>query len=229
MKYLVGTFLVAALTALVSSGCASAPITKWTSPQMRIMVDPRSLSSRDYVRVRQGLVESGRFFVIDRSSGFAAAIREQNLEHGGNAERFGMAERYARLARLNGVGGIVVGNVSCGVRRKLSWLLVTWTPHWYLHCAQSLAFIDANTATVIAEIGDTDDSAEGYVSYSGEIGGDVSDWSGAVSKLVKAIPDQEERGHYAEELVRHREEIAEDSQREREDREVAAQALKGIK
>lgn len=193
-----------ALTVLVAA-CSTNPITKWTSPEMRVAIDPDSLDSANYVRIRQALVESGRFFVVDRQDGFKAVVKEQNIEHRDAPNRFGDREKYARMARLFGVGAVVVGHVECMPRHGLF-------RGDYLYCEQFLALINAVTAEVISEVKGNDDSGE---QFYGTIK-IASDWTATVAKLNSAIPRNYEKEHYDARMKMYREEIGEDSIRARE-------------
>lgn len=209
MKNVFVTFMVGYFLALLT-GCSSGPqITKWTSPAMRIAIDPDSVSSADYVRISEALVQSGKFFVVDRQNGFRAVVQEQNVQHFDAPERFGDAERYARIARLYGVGAVVIGNVQC-VSRETFW------GSSYMHCVQFLALINATTAEVIAQVKGENDDAEHYY-------GDIkiaSDWTGTVNRLNDAIPKEFEVEKWDKRMMAHRNELKEDSIRERESRGV---------
>ena len=207
MKNVLITFMVGYFLALLT-GCSSVPpMTKWTSPSMRIAIDPASVSSADYVRISEALVRSGKYFVVDRENGFQAVVREQDAEHIGAPERFGDADRYARMARLYGVGAIVVGNVQGATRHTL------WGTE-YVHCLQHLALINATTAEVISQVQGENDDAEHYY-------GDIkiaSDWTDTVEKLNAAIPKEFELDKYDARMIAHRAELREESIREREGR-----------
>lgn len=203
---------------LFFTACTSTPIrSKWTDPSFRVAIDPTSLPVKDYVRVQQALVESGKFFVVDRGQGFNAVVKEQNIEHGVNKytayqskretlgfERFADKERYARIAKLYGVGAIIIGNVQC--RNKTGF----WTH--YSRCLQNLAIVNANTGEVVAAVEGEDDSAEMY--YEDVVL--ASDWKDTVNKLNNSIPTNYSFEKYDSRMQLYREEVKEESQRERE-------------
>lgn len=205
MRLLIEVFLVS-LFLVQMMGCSGMPeITKWTSPSMRIAIDPESINSADYVRIQEALVQSGKYFVVDRKDGFNAVVREQNAEHMEDAGRFGESDRYARFARLYGVGAVVIANVQCAKKQNF------FTGR-YIHCVQSLALVNATTAEVITQVRGTNDDAEHYY-------GDIkiaSDWTDTVNKLNDAIPKNVEFEQYDKRMTLHRAEIREDSIREQE-------------
>lgn len=199
---------VIGLIAISLVRCSSQPYTKWTAPEFRIMVDPESVDAANYVNIRQALWESGRFFVVDRQKGFSAVIREQNMEHGqASFERFNDRDRYARLAHLYGVGGIVVAHVTCVPARGMF-------QSQYIHCQQFLALVNANTAEVVAEVRGEDDSAQGWIGHDMT----SSDWTDLVGKLNNAIPKNFAKDLTDPKLHKYQEVVKEESQRERESR-----------
>lgn len=191
---------------LFFNACSSAPkITKWTSPTMRIAIDPQSIDSANYVRIQEALVQSGKYFVVDRGDGFSAVVREEDMEQTGNPDRFGNEDRYARLARLYGVGAIVVANAQCSMKNS-------WLSGNYAHCIQSLALVDATTAEVIAQVrGENDDADTWY--------GDIktaSNWDSTVEKLNDAVPKTYVPSQYNERMRLYRKELREDAIRGKE-------------
>ncbi len=195
-----------AMVALFLTNCSSSQVkTKWTTPEYRIAIDSHSVSPADYVRIQEALMRSGKFFVVDRAHGFQASLREQDMEHGEDANRFGDAERYARMNKMFGVGSIVVGNVQCAVRHS-------FLTGDYTHCDQFLALVNANTAEVVAQVGGSADMRDVFY---GEVKM-ASDWSDTVETLVDAIPKNYQEEKYDERMRRYRAEVREESIRERE-------------
>lgn len=154
-------------------GCASTPRTKWTDPVGRVLIDPDSISPEHYVLIQRSLVESGKWFVVDRSKGYKAVKAEQERLHRDEGERFDDREKFARWGKLYGVGGIVVASAQC--RKEQGWLI----GNWYNHCRQFLSIIDAVTGEVIAAIENTAESAEADF---------YPPWDEAVAKLNSAYP-----------------------------------------
>lgn len=131
--FLVSMFLTAMM------GCATAR-TKHSDPTMRIAVVADETS---YFEIQTALVETGKYFVVDRAHGFQAAVEEQEFNA---TERVGDKERYARIGKMFGVGGVVVGQVSC-------------TPHGSFFaglsspsadCVEHLSLISTSTGEVVA-------------------------------------------------------------------------------
>jgi hypothetical protein len=162
-----------AIVMILLAGCSSVEKrTKWSDKTMRIMVDPKSISHEDYVRIQQSLVDSGKWIVVDRANGFNAAKSEQERLHRGEADRYEDAEKYAMWGKMYGVGGIVVPDSQC--MRITGWM----TSHEHLNCLQTLTIIDANTAEVITSISHKEDG-DLYIALS---------WDDAVDKMNSAFP-----------------------------------------
>lgn len=213
MKLSLTALYLVFLTGLICfmSGCTSLPQrSKWTDPSFRIAIDPISLASNDYVRVQRALVQSGKYFVVDRGKGFNAVVKEQDMEHGyRNAhalkfDRFNDRERYARIAKLYGVGAIVIGHSQCGKRYGF------WGA--YGVCVQNLAIVNANTGEVVAAV---EGNMDAVVNYNGDIQ-IAPAWDETVEKLNNAIPKNYAFEKYDERMELYKDELKEDSQRERE-------------
>jgi len=150
-------------------------------------------------------VDTRRFFVVDRGQGFKAVMNEQNLEHGNHLSRFGDPERYARLGKLYGVGGIVVASIQCGARHRALF-------GDSMRCVQYLALVNANTAEVVAAVQYDQSDVDHYYTEVTM----APSWDEAVDKFMDAIPKEFERELYDNNMKHYRREIAEESQREKE-------------
>lgn len=204
-KLLLVTFL--AFLALIDlCSCSSQqPRTKWTDPQMRVMIDPESIDVKNFVRIQQALVRTRRFFVVDRGKGFKAVVNEQNLEHVSEPDRFGDQEKYARMAKLYGVGGIITANIQCGMTHSYLW-------GDKMKCVQYLALVNAVTAEVVAAI---EQDAEAVSGFNTHVALGPS-WDEAVDKLMGVLPTHFEKIMYDSRMKLYRREVAEDAQRQRD-------------
>lgn len=209
MRNLIVVLLTLLLVMLSTASCSSAQVkNKWVTTEFRILLDPEGIPAMDYVRIQEALVRTGRFFVVDRGAGFRAVAKEQDMVHQGETfDRFGDPERYAQLGKLFSVGAIVVAHVDCNVHHSVF-------KGEYPRCLQHLAFVDANTAEVIASSEAINEDGEMFYGQM-KLG---SDWSDATEKLVDAIPKNFEFEKYDYRMRTKRKEIAEQSQREREKR-----------
>lgn len=201
------------LTALCMFGCSSAvKRTKYSDKTMRVLIDPSSIDSSNHVAIQQALVETGKFFVVDRSKAFAAIVHEQNRQHTSMSDRFEDREKYAQWGKMYGAGGVITAHVQCAnngtgnivtTAFHLATLATMWSEY---RCSQFLEVIDTATTEVVASI-----------KY--DIKADTTknlDWSDAVEALVDSYPEifEDVKNHRvletykavsAEEAQRHRE------------------------
>lgn len=154
-------------------GCASSPRNKWTDPVGRILIDPDSISAEHYVLIQRALVDSGKWFVVDRSKGYKAIKAEQERLHRDESDRFDDREKFSRWGKLFGVGGVIVASAQC--KKEQGWLI----GRWYNHCRQFLSLIDTNTGEVIAAVENEAESKEAEF---------YPPWDDAVAKLNSAYP-----------------------------------------
>lgn len=211
---------VVALTiaSLLVVGCAGkTPRTKWTDKTMRVMIDPDSIEAGHHVRIQNALVASGKWFVVDRASGFRAIKKEQEALHRESQDRFEDREKWAHWGKLYGVGGVVIAKAQCA--DKQTWFV----GKKYTKCLQYLAIVDANTGIVIAAVEAESDGDAGEQNIA-------PSWEDAVAKLNNAYPEnyqtpkdhqilQDYRAVSKEEAVRQKEAVA----KEQVDRAVASQ------
>lgn len=212
---LIQTFSLAFLLLLVM-GCSSTPqITKWTSPDLRVAVDPMGIDSENYIRIESALVKTKRFFVVDRGAGFKAAVREQDHTHGvsysgyedniGKFNRYGDSDRYAKFGRLFGVGSIIVASTRCDKKRD-------WWKGAYMDCSQHLALINSSTGEVVAAVsGKADDAEDFYDTWNV-----AASWDNTVAALIEQIPEDYTPSQYSDRMRLIRSSIREDSIRRRE-------------
>ena len=181
-----GLFLVMCLVS-----CASTPRTKWTDKTMRVMLDPDSIKAKHHVRIQQALVASGKWTVVDRSSGFEAIKKEQEQLYLENGDRYNDQEKWAHWGKLYGVGGIVIAKAQCV--KKQRW----FSGSKYTHCLQHLAIIDSNTGEVIAAV---------QAQSSGESGeaNIAPSWEDAVIALNDAYPENYQPDKSHKKLVNYR-------------------------
>jgi hypothetical protein len=194
------------LIIILLSGCAGAPTrTKWSDPSMRILLNPQGLDSTSYVRLQQALVKSGKWFVVDRSKAFRAVVDEQSLTRINYPSRFDDSEKFARLGKMFGAGGVVQGNLQCSNSRGF-W--GTTVP-----CVLNLVIVSTVTGEIIASA-EVQDDAE--INYFGEVVIAPS-WENAVSALNDNFPKNYKLPEWTDGMKVFKEIIKEEAQRERED------------
>lgn len=193
------------LLAAFMTNCASHPRTKWTDPSMRVMVDPDSLSAKDYVRIVNALQASGKWFVVDRRDGLRAIFKEQKMIYKNRPEQFADGEKYSHWGKLYGVGGVVIGNAQC----------VTHPGFWSqsTNCIQNLAIVSANSGQVIATAEGENGDAE--MNYDGDVK-IASDWTDTVDKLNNNFPKNFNPEQYSKEMLLFRQETKEQAIRMKE-------------
>lgn len=202
MRYVI-LFLV-----LVFAGCSSEQKrTRFTDKNMRVMIDPDSISIESYVRIQKALVETGAFAVIDRSKGMNAIKKEQERLHRNEVDRFADREKWAQWGRLYGVGAIVVAHDQCYNKQSF------WNPqHVVRQCDQFLSLMDANTGEVIVAVegkGEAPAVVEGGVPM-------VPSWDEITNKLVDAYPKNFEFKPYTKSIVEYQDLSEEAAKRQRE-------------
>lgn len=183
------------LIPLVLSACAGIPNrSRSTDPVMRVAIDADSIPRGSYTRLLHSLMESGKFVVVDRSSGFKAIAKEQEIQHA--TSRFGTNEKYALWGQMYGVGGIFIGTQQCEVK----YAMFTHDP--YTKCYQNLDLLDATTGEVMAVAESTAEGTQ-YVAPS---------WEDAVDSLLAHYPkkfmdkhDLHRTINYDDALVEYRE------------------------
>lgn len=185
----------------ILSGCASERVrTKWTDPAARVMVDPASIMEEDYVSINTALVQSGKWFVVDRASGLRAIKREQEALHRNEADRFDDKEKYAMWGKLYGVGAVVVGSDKCHGVQGFS--------RHYTVCNQYLSIIDANSGQVITAV-----KKEGVKSETDN----KPEWDETVEALNDAFPRHWEPAKFDDEMNKYRAVAAEHAVRQKEE------------
>lgn len=193
---------------LVFVGCSSEQKrTRFTDKNMRVMIDPDSISIENYVRIQKALVETGAFAVIDRSKGMNAIKKEQERLHRNEVDRFADREKWAQWGRLYGVGAIVVAHDQCYNKQSF------WNPqHVVRQCDQFLSLMDANTGEVIVAVegnGEAPAVVEGGVPM-------VPSWDEITNKLVEAYPKTFEFKPYTKSIVEYQDLSEEAAKRQRE-------------
>lgn len=188
-------------------GCSSHPRTKWTDPNMRILVDGDGLESSDYVRIVNALQASGKWFVVDRRDGLRAIFKEQKMIHRDRPDQFKDEEKYAIYGRLYGVGGVVIGRSQCNYHPGF------WSN--YTHCIQNLAIISTISGQVIATAEGENDDAE--MNWNGDIR-IASDWADTVDELNHNFPKEYEQLKYDDNMRLFRQEAKEEAVRQKVER-----------
>lgn len=193
---------VSLLTLLALSACASNEArTKWTDKAMRIMVDPASIDAQNHVMIEQALVSSGKWFVVNRSSGYEAIKTEQERLHRDENDRFDDHEKYALWGKMYGVGGVVTAAVQC--RKTVEFLI----GRHFLECRQFISIVDANTGEILASVQNVN---------NGEHPDMYPTWDKTVDTLNEAFPKDFTPSKISKGLTQYREVAAEEAQRQRE-------------
>lgn len=195
MKNVILIFLALALSA-----CAT-PRTKWTDKTMRVMIDPDSIEAEHHVLIQRALVESGKFFVVDRAKGFKAIKTEQERLHRDEQDRYADRQKWAHWGKLYGVGGIVVASAQCKKEQGMIF------GGWYRVCRQFLSIMDSNTGEVITAIEHRAESDE--VDF-------YPQWDDAVAKMNAAYPANFKPSQPSKQIEFYEELSAEEAQRQKE-------------
>ena len=204
MKLVIYGFILSSLF----FGCTSEiKRTKFTDKNMRIMIDPDSISIESYVRIQKAHVERGAFAVIDRASGMAAVKKEQERLHRSESDRFSDREKWSHWGRLFGVGAIVVAHDQCYNKGSF------WNPQYVVRaCEQFLTLIDANTGEVIVAVegkGEAPAVVEGGVPM-------VPSWDEITNKLVDSYPKNFKFEPFTKSVVEYQDLSEEAAKRQRE-------------
>lgn len=195
-------------------GCStSLTRSQWSDKNMRIMIDPDSLSVSDYVAVQTAIVKENKFMVIDRNQGFRAVKYEQERLHKNEVDRFSDKEKWAHWGKMYGVGAIVTGHIQCAKVRPLLSLSPTGLVN---KCKQFLSLIDANTAEVIVAVDGLEELSVTGNNWGGESFSEVISWDKIVSAFVDAYPRDFKAQRYSDGLLKYQELSKEEAQRMRE-------------
>lgn len=191
--------LLFTLVALVGVGCSSTR-TKWSDPQMRVMIDPVGIEPEQYARIQHGLVLTEKFMVVDRGQGIRAIKKEQESLHRDEADRYEDKEKWAHWGKLYGVGAVIVANVQCRTEKNF----------WHQdrverRCLQSLRMYHANTGEVMVSV-----EGENSAPLAYDMTFIVPDWEDTAEKLANKYPSDWETRYYNDN-VRLYQEISKES------------------
>ncbi len=170
--------LLSLLGLLVLTACSSTKVIRRSSndPMLRVILDP-TIPVNHYVQIRRALVESGKFEVIDRRDGFAAALREQDTQfRSGYQDRFSDQEKWAHIGQMYGARGIITAHAQCYQKKHAFW------GDLRRYCKQDLTFIDGVTGKV--EFAVTGENNEVWTAEW-----TVPDWNEVVEKAVATYPE----------------------------------------
>lgn len=170
------SFIIGIAVAMVLSGCSSTKVlrTQENDAMLRVILDP-TIEEAHYVQIRRALVESGRFEVIDRRDGFAAALKEQDLQfRSGYQDRFSDREKWAHIGRMYGARGVITASAQCYQNKN-------WLGEYRKYCKQILTFIDGYTGKV-------EFSVQGENSEPWVVGYTVPNWDDVVKRAVAEYP-----------------------------------------
>jgi len=168
--------MMLALIALIAlSSCATKVLrTPENDAMQRILIDP-AIPVEHYTEIKAALVESGKFEIVDRTDGFEAMVREQELEfRSKHSNRFSEREKYMHIGRAYGARGIVTARASCFQRTNF-WGKFVKT------CKQTLFFVDGYTGKV--EFAVRGENSEEWV-----VGYTVPDWNDVVERAIGEYP-----------------------------------------
>lgn len=167
--------------------------TRDSDKSLKVALIKAGISDTEHSSIQQALVESGKFYVVDRNVAFNAVTNEQNLEHRTGSDRFEDNQKYAQWGKMYGVGAVITAHSDCGGAESSKNLI-------YLagHLA-TLGLFDKTLCTEFLELVDTN-TAEVLVSVRYEAGkrnGEALDWSDIVDQLVDRYPK------YFEQVKKH--------------------------
>lgn len=193
-------FILLSLLLALVTGCSTPRIrTKFTDPNHRVMIDPSGINEDVYVRLQTSLVESNKFFVVDRGKGFRAIRGEQDMIHRRDHDRFEDEEKYAMYGKLYSVGAVITAHEVCKWEQGLfSYTLV---------CHQNMAAIDTITGLVI--------NAASNVAR-GESASEAPTWDDTVDKFNASFPKTWESEKYDKKMLHFRKVAAENALRAKE-------------
>lgn len=196
------------LSVVLLSGCATkVKRMKSTDPGLRVLIDP-ALPVEHATEIRRALVESGKFEVIDRREGFAAAIREQNLQFRSTyADRFSDREKWMHIGKMYGAASIITGRADCYTTKSF------WG-HPIRECRQNLVFINGRTGVVELAV-----SGKNSIPYTAEWM--VPDWDEVIAKMVDKYPEFFEPRKIEKTLEKYMDQSEELAHRERSAQEPA--------
>jgi hypothetical protein len=202
VKHLIQIFVLAGSVTAILIGCASPEHrTRYTDKNMRLMIDPASVSPENYARIQTALVQQEMWVVLDRSAGLEAIKKEQETLHRTSSDRYDDKQKWAHWGKLYGVGAIVVSHAQCF--NKKTW----YDPKGEYYCSQFLNLVDANTGEVILGV-------EGGEYTDGP---DASpDWKKIAGKLADAYPKDFKRQPTSERIENYKSESEEASRRQKE-------------
>ncbi len=204
---------------IITVGCSSPPIrSKWADKNMRVMIDPDSISPTDYVAIQNALVQEDKFMVVDRGAGFRAVLIEQQRQHRVQNDRFSDREKWSHWGKLYGVGAIVVAHSQCFKKKKI----FSFNP-LVTSCKQFLSLVDSNSGEVIVAVdGENETPTEGN-NFGSESFKQPSDWKLVVAEFVDAYPKVYKPQHYSEGLVQYQQLSEEEALRQKETRSNASE------
>ncbi len=194
------------IAGILMMGACAEKRTKYSDKAMRIMIDPNSVDSANYVRLQQALMQSGKWWVVDRYKAFKAVKKEQERQHRQEADRYDDKEKWAMWGKMYGVGAIIVANAQCQTN-------FTWMAHNpYELCLQSLSIVDASSGELITMISHEQEGgiAKTYI---------APEWYDAVDKLNSAYPDNFKPVAYTDRLKDYQKEAEAHAQDQRKKQE----------
>lgn len=176
---------------LFITACSSAPRTKFSDKNMRVMINPEGLTDVEYADIQNRLVEAGTFTVIDRSKGIQAIKKEQNEIHVNNKDRYEDKEKFAHWGKLYGIGSVIVAHSDCQNRPN------EWRRNELAnYCRLFVSLIDANTGEVLVSA-NAEDKAKFMQRPS---------WNEAIEKLINAYPKYFEEHKLDDKLIEYKNE-----------------------
>ena len=209
--------LLMGLLSLLVVGCSTAKVRRHRGNDslLRIILDP-TIPVNHYVQIRRALVESGKFEVIDRRDGFAAAVREQDIQfRSGYQNRFSDQEKWAHIGKMYGARGIITAHAQCYQKKHALW------GDLRRYCKQDLTFIDGVTGKV--EFAVTGENNEVWTAEW-----TVPDWDDVVEKAVATYPEYFKAREIEPMLQQYMDQSEEHSKRERASQDLEARPSRQI-
>jgi curli biogenesis system outer membrane secretion channel CsgG len=190
------------LLILITASSCAVKRTRDSDKGLRVAVDSTGINQEDHAGLQNALVQSGKFYVIDRLRAFKSIKNEQDRLHRTEADRYAPAQKYAHYGKLYGVGSVVVATAKCSGAES-SKNIIYFAAHLStlgmfdrIVCEQILEIVDTNTAEVIASVRvETKKQAN-----------ELMDWSDVVEELVEAYPTHFESDKKHKKLIEYEQE-----------------------
>jgi len=173
---LVTLILILTIVSPLLTGCGTLQRTKHTDKRMSLFIDPSNgINSEQYVDLEASFMATEKWYVKERSRGFQAIKKEQQMIHRDDVDMFNDKSKYAWYGEFHSVGAIAIGKVGrCTYTRGFLGVFGEKRS-----CPMYLKIVDSSTSELIASVKHR---------QSTDIGTEPS-WDETVEKLVAAYPE----------------------------------------